>query len=159
MEANPTRRLARVTLNEASIGRGTPDQEHEREIAIYDLIESNDFAVAGDDSGPYALEISMQEARLSLAIAREDGTPVTTHLLSLSPFRSIFKDYFLICESYYAAIRTASPAQIEAIDMGRRGLHNEGAALLKTRLENKIDCDFDTARRLFTLITALQWRG
>src|SRR5487761_2232787 len=98
MEANPTRRLARVTLKEASIGRGTPDQEHEREIAIYDLIESNDFAVAGDASGPYTLEISMQEARLSLAIAREDGTPVTTHLLSLSPFRSIFKDYFLICE-------------------------------------------------------------
>ncbi|MDE2115745.1 MAG: UPF0262 family protein, partial [Hyphomicrobiales bacterium] len=111
MEANRTRRLARVTLNETSIGRGTPDQEHEREIAIYDLTESNDFAVPGDESGPYTLDISLQEARLSLAIAREDGTPVVTHLLSLSPFRSIFKDYFLVCESYYAAIRTASPAQ------------------------------------------------
>ncbi|MBV1701746.1 MAG: UPF0262 family protein [Hyphomicrobiales bacterium] len=159
MEANRTRRLARVTLNETSIGRGTPDQEHEREIAIYDLTESNDFAVPGDESGPYTLDISLQEARLSLAIAREDGTPVVTHLLSLSPFRSIFKDYFLVCESYYAAIRTASPAQIEAIDTGRRNLHNEGAVLLKARLENKIDCDFDTARRLFTLITALHWRG
>jgi uncharacterized protein (UPF0262 family) len=152
-------RLIAVTLDEASIGRGTPDQEHERAIAIYDLIEDNTFGLPGREGGPYRLRIGLLDAKLALNVLDEAGEPIIAHILSLKPFRSILKDYFLICASYFAAIRTASPAQIEAIDMGRRGLHNEGAQLLGDRLRGKIDCDFDTARRLFTLITALHWKG
>jgi uncharacterized protein (UPF0262 family) len=99
------------------------------------------------------------DAKLVFQIRDESGANVVTHILSLTPFRRILKDYFLICESYYAAIRTATPSRIEAIDMGRRGLHNEGAQLLAERLKGKIDTDPDTARRLFTLITALHWKG
>jgi uncharacterized protein (UPF0262 family) len=153
------RRLIAVVLDEASIGRGNPDQEHERLIAIYDLVECNIFALPGHDGGPYALAIALEENKLALAIRDGDGAPLVKHILSLTPFKRLLKDYFLVCESYYAAIRTATPAQIEAIDMGRRGLHNEGASLLADRLAGKIDCDFDTARRLFTLVTALHWKG
>jgi uncharacterized protein (UPF0262 family) len=152
-------RLISVTLDENSIGRGSPDQEHERAIAVYDLIEDNSFALAGHNGGPYALTISLVDAKLVFQIRDESGANVVTHILSLTPFRRILKDYFLICESYYAAIRTATPSRIEAIDMGRRGLHNEGALLLAERLKGKIDTDPDTARRLFTLITALHWKG
>ena len=152
-------RLASIVLDEASIGRGTPDQEHERDIAIYDLVEVNQFQLAGQAGGPYALKIAMQDGKLALDISDAAGTHLAGHILSLSPLRAILKDYFMICESYYAAIRTASPAQIEAIDMGRRGLHNEGAQVLQDRLAGKIECDFDTARRLFTLVTALHWKG
>ncbi|MCW2284738.1 uncharacterized protein (UPF0262 family) [Rhodoblastus acidophilus] len=152
-------RLIAVTLDEASIGRGTADQEHERAIAIYDLIEDNSFALPGQDRGPYQLRIGLIDAKLALNISDQAGERVIAHILSLTPFRRILKDYFLICESYFAAIRTASPAQIEAIDMGRRGLHNEGAQLLAERLRGKVECDFDTARRLFTLVTALHWKG
>ena len=152
-------RLVAVTLDDGSIGRGNPDQEHERQIAIYDLIEENDFAIPGHEGGPYALRIGLLEAKLVLEILVVDGQPVMTHILSLTPFRRILKDYFLVCESYYKAIRTATPQQIEAIDMGRRGLHNEGARLLAERLDGKIACDLDTARRLFTLVTALHWKG
>jgi len=154
-----SKRLVSVVLDEESIGRGNPDQEHERLIAIYDLVEVNSFAMPGRDSGPYVLHVSMQEKKLCFDVRGEDGSPVMKHILSLSPFRRLLRDYFLVCESYYAAIRSATPAQIEAIDMGRRALHNEGAALLAERLEGKIICDFDTARRLFTLITALHWKG
>ncbi len=153
------RRLIEVTLDEASIGRGTPDQEHEREIAIYDLIEENSFALVGHDGGPYKLLLALHEAKLAFDIRDEGDATIVTHILSLTPFRKILKDYFMICESYYAAIRTATPAQIEAIDMGRRGLHNEGAHLLAERLKGKIECDKDTSRRLFTLVTALHWKG
>ena len=153
------RRLIAVVLDEASIGRGNPDQEHERLIAIYDLVECNTFALPGHDGGPYALAIALEENKLALAIRDGDGAPLVKHILSLTPFKRLLKDYFLVCESYYAAIRTATPAQIEAIDMGRRGLHNEGASLLADRLAGQIDCDFDTARRLFTLVTALHWKG
>ncbi|RFB79686.1 UPF0262 family protein [Methylovirgula sp. 4M-Z18] len=153
------RKLISITLDEASIGRGNADQEHERQIAIYDLVEDNTFAPAEHDGGPYMLRIAMHDAKLALDIRTEPDEPVMIHLLSLTPFRRILKDYFLVCESYYAAIRTASPSQIEAIDMGRRGLHNEGAQLLAERLAGKIDVDFDTARRLFTLVTALHWKG
>jgi len=153
------RRLVAVTLDEASIGRSGPDAEHERAVAIYDLIEQNSFAPAGHDGGPYALHLSITENRLVFDIRLADGTPVMAHLLSLTPFRRIAKDYFLICESYYRAIRTATPSQIEAIDMGRRGLHNEGTELLMERLRDKIELDFDTARRLFTLICVLYWKG
>ena len=151
-------RLASVAIDERSIGRGTPDQEHERDIAIYDLVEANQFSLPGRE-GPYALKIAMHDGKLALDVGSEAGVHIVTHVLSLSPLRTILKDYFLVCESYYAAIRTASPMQIEAIDMGRRGLHNEGAQVLMERLAGKIDCDFDTARRLFTLVTALHWKG
>lgn len=158
-EAATRRRLAVVTLDPQSIGRGGSDQEHERQVAIYDLIEDNSFRVVGDDRGPYALTIALHEARLGLDIRAADGTPVIAHILSLTPFRPILKDYFLVCESYFTAIRTATPAQIEAIDASRRALHNEGAKLVGERLEGKVEMDFDTQRRLFTLITALHWRG
>jgi len=152
-------RLISVTLDEASIGRGAADQEHERQIAIYDLIDENCFALPGRDAGPYGLNISLQEAKLALEIVDETGMRIATHILSLTPFRSLLKDYFMICESYYAAIRTALPSQIEAIDMGRRALHDEAADLLIARLKGKIECDCDTARRIFTLVAALHWKG
>jgi uncharacterized protein (UPF0262 family) len=152
-------RLVTVTLDESSIGRGSPDQEHERAVAIYDIVEDNSFAIPDHDGGPYGLTVSLVEKRLCLDIRSADGQPVMTHLLSLSPFRRVIRDYEMVCDSYYKAIRTASPTQIEAIDMGRRGLHNEAAELLRQRLEGKVEVDFDTARRLFTLIFALYWRG
>jgi uncharacterized protein (UPF0262 family) len=151
--------LVKVTLDEGSIGRSSPDIEHERAVAIYDLIEDNSFAPVDHDGGPYALHLAITENRLVFDIRLDDGAPVVAHLLSLTPFRRIVKDYFLICDSYYKAIRTATPSQIEAIDMGRRGLHNEGSELLRERLKEKIEVDFDTARRLFTLICVLHWKG
>ena len=153
------KKLVAVTFDETSIGRGAPEQEHERAVAIYDLIESNSFAIPGHEGGPYSLQVGLRSNQLMLDIRDAAGQPVIAHLLSLSPFRRVVKDYFLVCESYYAAIKTASAAQIEAIDMGRRGLHDEAAGLLIERLTGKIDVDFDTARRLFTLITALHWKG
>ena len=158
-ESGSTRRLVKITLDEGSIGRSSQDIEHERAVAIYDLIEDNSFAPADHDGGPYALHLSITENRLVFDIRQQDGTPLMAHLLSLTPFRKIVKDYFMICDSYYKAIRTASPTQIEAIDMGRRGLHNEGSELLRERLKEKIEVDFDTARRLFTLICVLHWKG
>ncbi|MET0169179.1 MAG: UPF0262 family protein [Aliihoeflea sp.] len=158
-EALSHNRLIDVELDE-SIGRSTPDVEHERAVAIFDLIEDNSFHPVGDEAGgPYKLKLSLAEARLVFSIARESDEAVVTHILSLTPFRRIVKDYFLICESYYDAIRASTPSQIEAIDMGRRGLHNEGSQTLLDRLAGKIDVDFDTARRLFTLVCVLHWRG
>jgi uncharacterized protein (UPF0262 family) len=155
----PSQRLIKITLDEGSIGRSSPDIEHERAVAIYDLIEDNSFAPVDHDGGPYMLHLSISENRLVFDIRREDGTPLMAHLLSLTPLRRIVKDYFLICDSYYKAIRTATPSQIEAIDMGRRGLHNEGSDLLMERLKEKVEVDHDTARRLFTLICVLHWKG
>jgi uncharacterized protein (UPF0262 family) len=155
----PRARLVAVTLDEDSIGRSSPDIEHERAVAIYDLIEDNSFRPADHDGGPYSLQLSIVEKRLCLDIRLADGEPVMTHLLSLTPFRRIVKDYFLICDSYYAAIRTATPDRIEAIDMGRRGLHDEGSRILMQRLKEKVEVDFGTARRLFTLICVLHWKG
>lgn len=152
-------RLVSVMLDEASLGRGNPDQEHERAIAIWDIIEENHFSIPGHDGGPYILRISLVDRKLALEIMQQDGAHVVSHLLSLSPFRKVIRDYELICESYYAAIRTASPAQIEAIDMGRRGVHDEASELLRERLSGKVGVDFDTARRLFTLLFALHWKG
>jgi uncharacterized protein (UPF0262 family) len=157
--APETKRLVAVTLDDKSIGRGNPDQEHERAIAIYDLVEANSFGVPGHDGGPYELMIALHDSKLAFDIREAGGSQVMTHILSLTPFRRILKDYFQVCESYYAAIRTATPSQIEAIDMGRRGLHNDGAKLLAERLDGKIECDFDTSRRIFTLVTALHWKG
>jgi len=159
--ADPTKRctLTAVTLDEGSLGRGNPDQEHERATAIWDILERNYFAVPGHDGGPYALHVALVEKKLALEVRNSASEPVVTHFLSLTPFHRVIKDYRLVCESYYAAIRSASPAQIEAIDMGRRGLHDEAAELLRERLAGKIEVDFDTARRLFTLIFALHWKG
>jgi len=152
-------RLVEVILDDDTIGRATPDVEHERAVAIFDLIEENSFQPTGDTGGPYKLIIALVESRLVFKIRRENDEDVITHLLSLTSFKRIIKDYFLICESYYDAIRTSSPSQIEAIDMGRRGLHNEGSETLRERLSGKIDMDSDTARRLFTLVCVLHWRG
>jgi uncharacterized protein (UPF0262 family) len=152
-------RLVSVTLDEASIGRSNEDVEHEREVAIYDLLEMNSFMPVGHDGGPYALHLSVNGNRLVFDIRLEDGTPVMAHLFSLSPLRRIVKDYYMICDSYYAAIRTATPDKIEAIDMGRRGIHNEGSQILMVRLKDKVTIDIDTARRLFTLICVLHWKG
>jgi uncharacterized protein (UPF0262 family) len=154
-----TNRLVGVTLDEGSIGRGNPDQEHERAIAIYDIVEVNSFALPDRAGGPYALHLGIVENKVAVDVRTADGESIVTHYLSLSPFRSVIRDYEMICDSYFKAIRTASPAQIEAIDMGRRGLHNEASELLMQRLEGKVVMDFDTARRLFTLIYALHWKG
>ncbi len=153
-------RLIDVKLDDASIGRATPDVEHERAVAIFDLIEENTFRPVGDDTGgPYKLLLSVVDSKLIFDISRENDEQVVIHMLSLSPLKKVIKDYFLICESYYEAIRSSSPSQIEAIDMGRRGLHNEGSQTLNERLKGKIEVDFDTSRRLFTLICVLHWRG
>lgn len=154
-----TKRLYSVVLDENSIERGTPDQEHERQVAIYDLIEENSFALAHDEGGPYALHLGLVSNRLVFDIRREQGDTIIVHVLSLTPLRKIIKDYFMICDSYYEAIRSATADRIEAIDMARRGIHNEGSAIVQERLQGKIEIDHKTARRLFTLIAALSWTG
>ena len=151
-------RLCDVVLDD-TIGRATPDVEHERAVAIFDLIEENTFEPIGHAGGPYRLNISLLDSKLVFAIRTDAGENVATHILSLTPFRRIIKDYFMICESYYQAIRSSTPSQIEAIDMGRRGIHNEGSQTLQDRLSGKVTLDFDTARRLFTLVCVLYWRG
>ncbi len=153
------RRIIEITLDDGSLVRRSPEVEHERAVAIYDLIEDNTFAPVGDDRGPYCLRLSLAENRLRFDIRSTANHPVATVRLPLLPFRRIIKDYFTVCESYYAAIKTASPSKIEAIDMGRRGLHDEGSELLRERLNGKIEVDFGTARRLFTLICVLHVRG
>ncbi|MDJ0949322.1 MAG: UPF0262 family protein [Alphaproteobacteria bacterium] len=152
-------RIANVVLDERTVVRRNPDVEHERAVAIYDLLEENYFAPNCGQDGPYELLLSIEENRLLFDIRSEAGAPVSTVPLPLAAFRRIVKDYFTVCESYYSAIKTASPSQIEAIDMGRRGLHNEGSDLLKERLAGKIDIDFATARRLFTLLCVLHFKG
>jgi uncharacterized protein (UPF0262 family) len=154
-----TNRIARVTLDERSVVRRSPEVEHERAVAIYDLTEENSFCLVEGPTGPYDLSLGIEDNRLVLDIGNENAEPVAKHILSLTPFRRIVKDYFTICESYYEAIKRSSPSQIEAIDMGRRGLHNEGAELLRERLAGKIDLDSNTARRLFTLICVLHIRA
>jgi uncharacterized protein (UPF0262 family) len=157
--AEGDKRLVKVVLDEDSIGPGNRDIEHERAVAIYDLVEENSFAPVGHEGGPYCLRLQLMDNRLIFDIRTEDNRPVVAHHLSLTPFRRLVKDYFLVCESYYQAIRTATPSRIEAIDMGRRGLHDEGSELLMERLKHKVAVDFDTARRLFTLISVLHWKG
>ncbi len=152
-------RLVGVTLDQASIGRNTAEVEHERDVAIFDLLEKNSFALEGHDGGPYTLHISLADNRLVFTVGDTDRAPIQHVMLSLSPFRRLVKDYFLICESYYQAIKTQPAAKIEAIDMGRRGLHDEGSKLLLERLKGKIAIDLATARRLFTLLCALHWKG
>ena len=150
-------RLQTVEIDEESLAAVSRDQEQERQIAIFDLLEENYFHPEGAEGGPYDLKMGLVENRLVLDVHGPNYE--RRHILSLSPFRPLIKDYFLICESYYQAIRNSTPSQIEALDMGRRGLHNEASTLLRTRLAGKIDTDLDTARRLFTLMCALHWRG
>ena len=151
-----THRLQSVQLDEDSLAAATRDQEQERQIAIFDLLEDNFFHPEGADAGPYDLKMGLVENRLSLDIAGPGYQ--RRHILSLSPFRGLIKDYFMVCESYYAAIKKLGTSQIEALDMGRRGLHNEASELLMSRLKGKVETDLDTARRLFTLICALHRR-
>jgi uncharacterized protein (UPF0262 family) len=158
-QASNKARLIAITLDERSIVRGNANVEHEREVAIFDLLEGNSFALDGRDDGPYKLTLGIVEDRLVLSVGNETVDPLVTHVLSLSPFRRLIKDYFIVCDSYYAAIRSAPPSRIQSIDMGRRALHDEGSRVLAERLKGKITVDHDTARRLFTLICALHWKG
>jgi uncharacterized protein (UPF0262 family) len=152
-------RLADVTLDEASLAPASPNAEHERRIALFDLKESNSFVVIGEDRGPYVLSLAMSEGRLAFDVTSEAGERVVLHQMAMSVLRKMIKDYTLICESYHNAIRSASPSQIEAIDMGRRGLHNEAGEVLQSALEERFTIDLETARRLFTLVCALHVRG
>ena len=154
-----TSRLVNISLDERTVVRRSADVEHERAVAIFDLLEENHFALAGDHEGPFCLHLSVQENRLMFDIRDETDRPIETVALPLAPFRRIVKDYFTVCESYFDAIKTASPSKIEAIDMGRRGLHDEGSEILRERLDGRIEVDFDTARRLFTLLCVLHIRG
>ena len=159
MMAENDRRIVKITLDERTVVRRNADIEHERAVAIFDLLEENSFAPAGDVPGPFNLYLGIEENRLVLDIRSAADEPVDRVVLALTPFRGIVKDYFLICESYFSAIRTASPSRIEAIDMGRRALHNEGSELLRERLADRVAVDLNTARRLFTLLCVLHIRG
>ncbi len=156
--SNP-HRIARITLDERTVIRRSADIEHERRVAIYDLLEANSFQPVGDFCGPYHILMGMEENRLAFDIRDEDDMHLTRVLLPLTPFRRIIRDYFTVCESYFQAIKSASPSKIEAIDMGRRGLHNDGSDLLRERLNGKVVVDNETARRLFTLVCILQIRS
>jgi len=150
-------KLASVELDAATLPAATAEIEHERRVAIFDLVEKNSFEPVGAEGGPYRLKLSLQDNRLVFDIDGDDFT--RTYAISLTPLKGVLKDYLLICDSYYEALRGSSPSQIESVDMGRRGLHNEGAEQLKSRLEGKIVVDHETARRLFTLLCALYRRG
>jgi uncharacterized protein (UPF0262 family) len=153
------RRIAGITLDEHTVVRRSPDIEHERAVAIFDLLEENRFAPASGLDGPFHLHLAIEENRLSIEVRSAANGAGETIVLPLAPFRGIVRDYFMICENYYQAIRRASLAQIEAIDVGRRSLHDEGSTLLMERLAEKVVIDHDTARRLFTLICVLHLRG
>jgi uncharacterized protein (UPF0262 family) len=155
-------RLCHIEIDESGLARPTPEIEQERRVAIFDLLEDNSFALPQRDGrvlppGPYRLGLSIREGRLVFGLATEGAEPVSEFHLSLGPFRQVVKDYFQICESYFEAVKRLPPSQIEAIDMARRGIHNEGARVLQERLEGKAEVDIDTARRLFTLICVLHW--
>jgi uncharacterized protein (UPF0262 family) len=152
-------RIVKIELDDPGVVYRTRDVEHERAVAIYDLIESNYFAPVGHEGGPYHLVLGIAENRAILNIRSVDGRAVGEVPLPLSSLRRVIKDYFVVCESYYQAIKTLSPNQIEAIDMGRRALHNEGSEILRERLANRVEVDQNTARRLFTLVCVLHVRG
>ncbi|MAU41114.1 MAG: hypothetical protein CMF31_05790 [Kordiimonas sp.] len=162
MSAAQNKRICEIELDEKSIISRSAEVEHERRVAIFDLLEENHFdpqtKYEGDYDGPYKVVLSLIEDRLSMEIFSDQDQLLETIILPLKSFRRVIKEYFMICESYFNAIKKASPSQIEAIDMGRRGLHNEGSEILRERLEDKIALDLNTARRLFTLICVLQIR-
>ncbi|GLQ36131.1 UPF0262 protein [Amylibacter marinus] len=153
--------LTDLTLDDRGLPEPTPEIAQERRIAIFDLLEENSFEIIkeGAPDGPYKLTLGINDRRLVFDISATNDAPVAQFLISLSPLRQVIKDYFQIVESYFKAVSTLPPAQIEAIDMGRRGIHNEGAEQLRERLSGKIEIDEQTARRLFTLICALHFRG
>lgn len=154
-----TERIVNFSLDEETVVRRNADIEHERKVAIFDLLEENSFSPVGETTGPYSLHLSIVEGRLAFDIRDAEEQALKTVILALTPFRRIIKEYFVICDSYFTAIKSASPSQIEAIDMGRRGLHNDGSDLLRERLADKIELDHATSRRLFTLICVLHIRG
>ena len=151
-------RLASIVLDERTVARRSAQVEHERRVAIFDLIEENSFVLVGGEPGPYGLRLGIQEARLIFDVRDKKDEPLARFALPLGSFRRVVRDYFAVCDSYYKAIKTESPSRIEAIDMGRRGLHNEGSELLRERLAGKVEIDLDTARRLFTLLCVLHIR-
>lgn len=157
--ADPTARIAALELDQKSIVRWSPEVEHERNVAIFDLLEENRFRLTGGFPGPYRLVLSLRDSNLVMDVRDEGGGQATEIVLAVRPFRRVVKDYFLICDSYFQAIKGASPSRIEAIDMARRGLHDEGSDLLREALEGRIELDHDTARRLFTLVCVLHIRG
>lgn len=152
-------RIVRLELDQKSIVRWSPEVEHERNVAIFDLLEGNHFRLVDGFAGPYAIVLSLRDANLILQVRQEHGEEATEVVLAIRPFRRVIKDYFLICESYFQAIKGATPSRIEAIDMARRGLHNEGSDLLRETLVGRVELDHDTARRLFTLVCVLHIRG
>ncbi len=152
-------RLVEISLDQTSIAPGGSNIDQEREVAIYDILDANTFRVIGYDEGPYTLTLSIADDRLVMTIGSQQSDGTLAHMLSLTSLRRIIKDYFIVCDSYYEAIRSAPPSRIQAIDMGRRALHDEGGRVLSERLKTKIEMDHDTARRLFTLICALHWKG
>jgi uncharacterized protein (UPF0262 family) len=157
-------RICHIEIDDAGLPAPTPEIEQERRVAIFDLLEDNRFALPGRGGqaapdGPFRLALAIREGRLVFDIGAEDGQRLTSFLLSLGPFRQVVKDYFQICESYFDAVKRLPPSQIEAIDMARRGIHNEGARVLQERLEGKAELDTDTARRLFTLVCVLHFGG
>jgi uncharacterized protein (UPF0262 family) len=159
MSDEPASRIVDIRLDAASIVRWSPEVEHERRVAVFDLLERNLFALENGFAGPYRVELSLRDATLVMAVSDDGGTQQTEVMLAMRPFRRLIKDYFLVCDSYFQAIKSASPSRIEAIDMGRRGLHDEGAEKLLDTLEGKVRMDPETARRLFTLICVLHIRG
>ncbi|KMW60051.1 hypothetical protein AIOL_000201 [Candidatus Rhodobacter oscarellae] len=154
-------RLSQVDIDDSALPPPTPEIEQERRVAIFDLLEDNSFSVPreGAPEGPYHLVLAIRDRRLVFDVKTETGDAVAEFHLSLGPFRQTVKDYFQICESYFDAVKKLPPSQIEAIDMARRGIHNEGARVLEERLEGKAEVDLDTSRRLFTLICVLHWGG
>lgn len=152
-------RIVNIFLDEKSVLRRAAHVEHERKVAIYDLLDENLFVLAGDDRGPYNLHLSVEDNRLVFDIRTEGDDPLDKLTVPLISFRRIVKDYFMVCESYFEAIKTAPPSRIEALDMGRRGLHNEGSDILRDRLKAKVEIDMATARRLFTLLCVLHIRA
>jgi uncharacterized protein (UPF0262 family) len=155
--------IMHIDLDDSNLPKPTPEIEQERKVAMFDLMESNSFALPARADGravppgPYRLSLSIRDRRLVFAITQEDHTSAGEFHLSLGPFQQVVKDYFQICESYFDAVKTMPPSQIETIDMARRGIHNEGARVLQDRLEGKAEVDTDTARRLFTLICVLHF--
>ncbi|OUS37120.1 hypothetical protein A9Q94_07045 [Rhodobacterales bacterium 56_14_T64] len=157
-------RISQIELDDSNLPPPTPEIEQERRVAIFDLIEENSFQLPPRDDrdvphGPYHLGLAIRDKRLVFDVETESGGKAAEFHLSLSPFRQVVKDYYQICESYFTAVKTLPPSQIETIDMARRGIHNEGSRVLQERLEGKVEIDTDTARRLFTLICVLHFGG
>ena len=157
-------RICQIEIDDSGLPTPTPEIEQERKVAVFDLLEDNSFRLLGRDgsaspTGPYNMNLAIRERRLVVSICAENGEPLGEIILSLGPFRQVVKDYYQICASYFDAVKRLPPSQIEAIDMARRGIHNEGARILQERLEGKAELDIDTARRLFTLICVLHFGG